>query len=121
VEGTDSGYGWVYATVSTDCGSERGELFVEVNCRSKLLSFVPNPATGETVLIIETTPDKTEFDETAEWDLEIYNNNQTLKEKKTKLKGNEYHLNTSGWKDGVYMLRVNYKNEILTGKLVVRR
>ncbi len=85
------------------------------------LIITPNPTTGETTLSIESATEETQFDINEEWDLEIYNNNQTLKEKKTKLKGNEYHLNTSGWKDGVYMVRVNYKNEILTGKLVVKR
>jgi hypothetical protein len=60
------------------------------------------------------------FDNTVEWDLEIYNN-QILKEKKTSLKGDKYQLNISSWKDGVYMVRVKYKDEILTGKLIVKR
>jgi hypothetical protein len=83
--------------------------------------FTPNPATGETTLSIESATEETQFDINEEWDLEIYNNNQTLKEKKTKLKGNEYRFNTSNWKEGVYMVRVTYKDEILTGKLVVKR
>lgn len=81
----------------------------------------PNPTSGETILSFEPISEDTEFDINEEWDLEIYNNNQTLKEKKTKLKGNEYRLNTSGWKEGVYIVRALYKGEILTGKLVVQR
>ena len=30
-------------------------------------------------------------------------------------------IQTSGWKEGVYMVRVKYKDEILTGKLVVKK
>jgi hypothetical protein len=113
----------IYIRAHNGCGWsnwKRTTWSVEDNC-GWLLVFTPNPTTGETTLSIESATEETQFDINEEWDLEIYNNNQTLKEKKTKLKGNEYHLNTSGWKDGVYMLRVNYKNEILTGKLVVKR
>ena len=115
----NSGYYQVVTQAHNTCGwGSYSVLGVEVY-DSKSLSVSPNPSSGEVTIAIESTDEKELLAE--EWDLEIYNNNQTLKEKKTKLKGNEYHLNTSGWKDGVYMLRVNYKNEILTGKLVVKR
>ena len=55
-----------------------------------------------------------------DWDLEVYDQSQQLKAKKSKLKGKEYKLNTSGWRDGVYVVRANYKGEVLTGKLVVK-
>ena len=44
VEGTSSGVGWVYATVSNDCGSIRGEKLVEVNCGYYAVS--PNPVSS---------------------------------------------------------------------------
>jgi hypothetical protein len=30
-------------------------------------------------------------------------------------------LNTSGWKEGAYIVRALYKNEVITGKLVVKQ
>jgi hypothetical protein len=60
------------------------------------------------------------MDESAEWDLEVYDNAQSLKEKKNKIKGKEYKIQTAGWKEGLYTVRVKYKDEILTGKLVVK-
>jgi subtilisin family serine protease len=113
----------IYIRAHNSCGWsywKRTTWSVEDNC-GWLLVFTPNPATGETTLSIESATEETQFDINEEWDLEIYNNNQTLKEKKTKLKGNEYRFNTSNWKEGVYMVRVTYKDEILTGKLVVKR
>ncbi len=52
-----------------------------------LLVFSPNPATNETVLSIESTSTEKTFDETTEWELEVYSETQLLKEKRTKLKG----------------------------------
>ena len=118
-----TGFGTEYygLQLHNTCGTiGRNYIMYEAPFKNALI-ITPNPTTGETTLSIESATEETQFDINEEWYLEIYNNNQTLKEKKTKLKGNEYHLNTSGWKDGVYMLRVNYKNEILTGKLVVKR
>ena len=88
---------------------------------SRSLLFTPNPTSGETLLTIESTGKEGQFDENSNWDLEIYNNSQMLKEKKTKMKGKEYKFNTSDWEEGVYMVRVKYKDKILTGKLVVKK
>ncbi len=96
---------------------------------SGLLSISPNPTSGETTISIETAPgEKTGLEPASasstfddeEWDMEIYTNAQTLKTKKTNLKGNSTSINTSGWKEGVYMVRINYNGEMLTGKLVVK-
>ena len=117
------GFYLIWARGYNECGwGDWTEMELEfVECSLMRLTITPNPATGETTLSIESESEEKTIDETVEWDLEIYNNTQMLTAKKTKLKGNEYRFNTSGWKDGVYMLRVNYKNEILTGKLVVKR
>lgn len=85
------------------------------------LMLSPNPTSGETTITIESTSIEKSIDENAEWDLEIYDQVQTLKEKKTKLKGNEYKIQTAGWKEGVYFVRVKYKDEILTNQLVVKQ
>jgi hypothetical protein len=85
------------------------------------LIFSPNPATGETTLSIETASEDIDFDENAEWELEIYNQSQLLKEKKTSLKGKSTKIQTADWKEGIYFVRVKYKDEALQGKLVVKR
>lgn len=81
----------------------------------------PNPTTGETTLSIETTSEDSEFDENAEWELEVYSPAQLLKEKKNNLRGKSAKIQTSGWTEGIYMVRVKYKDEVLQGKLVVKR
>jgi hypothetical protein len=85
------------------------------------ISIAPNPATGETTLTIESAFEEKTFDETAEWDLEVYSPMQALKTKKTRLKGKSTTIQTSGWAEGVYMVRVKYNGEVLTGKLIVKR
>jgi hypothetical protein len=61
------------------------------------------------------------FDETDEWELEVYSETQLLKDKKTNLKGSTTIIQTAGWKEGVYFVLAKYKDEILTGKLVVKK
>jgi hypothetical protein len=46
---------------------------------------------------------------------------QALKTKKTRLKGKNTIIQTAGWTEGVYTVHVKYQDEILTGKLVVKR
>lgn len=70
--------------------------------------------------IVSSSNEKT-FDDYTQWDLEIYSPMQALKIKKTGLDGKSKTIQTSGWPDGIYMVRVKYGNEILTGKLVVKR
>jgi Zn-dependent metalloprotease len=87
---------------------------------TRSLSFSPNPTTGETTLTIETNSAEKTFDESAEWNLEVYSETQLLKTKQTSLRGRSAKIQTAGWKEGVYMVRVNYNGEVLTGKLVVK-
>ncbi|MFV0267495.1 MAG: M12 family metallo-peptidase [Draconibacterium sp.] len=95
------------------------------------LAISPNPASGEAILSIKSgLPEETvlksasmgtTFDENAVWDLEVYDNMQSLKLKKQKLKGSSATINTQSWKEGVYMVRVKFKDEMLSGKLVVKK
>jgi hypothetical protein len=85
------------------------------------LLFSPNPTTGETTLTIESASKQKTFDETAEWDLEVYSETHLLKTKQTGLRGQIAKIQTAGWKEGVYLVRVNYNDEVLTGKLLVKR
>ncbi|MDF1551065.1 MAG: thiol protease/hemagglutinin PrtT [Bacteroidales bacterium] len=100
---------------------------------SYLLVFSPNPTSGETTLNIEPDEEQEEetilqstysepaFDENAEWNLEVYDNLQNLKLKEDRLKGSSTKIQTASWNEGVYMVRVKYKDEVLTGKLVVKK
>ncbi|MDP2338359.1 MAG: hypothetical protein Q8N05_18290 [Bacteroidota bacterium] len=54
---------------------------------SYALSLSPNPTNGEVTLAIEPTSADVVFDENAEWEVEIFDQMQVLKEQKTKLKG----------------------------------
>ena len=85
------------------------------------MAISPNPATSETTIVIVPNSEDIVFDEDAEWQLDVYDNSQLKKLKKTKLKGKTYKLNTSGWKEGVYFVRINYNDEVLDGKLVVKK
>ena len=86
---------------------------------SKSLAISPNPTTGETTITIKPASEKELL--VSAWDLEIYTPTQALKEKKTRLKGSSTVINTAGWQEGVYVVRVLYNNEIITGKLIVKR
>ena len=118
VWGTFDGTGYISCTV-TACGiSKTTTRAVEVIlCNFLLLS--PNPATNETTVSIESSSDKG-FDTSALWDLEVYEQGQILKIKKSDVKGKSIPLNTLGWKEGVYIIRANYNGELLTNKLVVK-
>lgn len=96
------------------------------DCSQMMLMMTPNPTSGETTLSIESNTDqissyKDNFDYNQEWDMEIYSPGQTLKTKKTKLKGKSTTIQTAGWTEGIYSVRVKYKEQVLTGKLVVKR
>ncbi len=127
--------GMVEVYANTCCGVNRKviiDYFGSGYCSSAYsLVISPNPTTGEATVAIEEAAEDGEqiksasteriFDETAEWDMEVYDNLQNLKLKKDKLKGNSTKIQSSDWKEGVYMVRVKYKDEILTGKLVVKK
>jgi hypothetical protein len=85
------------------------------------LLFSPNPTTGETTLTIESVSEAKMVDEIVSWELDVYDNAQNLKLNNPKVKGKECKFDTSGWKEGVYIVRVKYKDEILTGKLIVKK
>ena len=82
--------------------------------------ITPNPSSDETTLTIESATENN-TDVSTTWTLEVYDQSRVLKSKKANLKGKKYILNTSGWKNGVYIIRVNYNGEWITGKLAVER
>ena len=98
-------YATMYTSVTGICGYS---LFVS-----------PNPATGETT--VELVNDSKEvLAALTEWELEVYDSMQGLKEKKANLKALQTKINTSSWKDGVYIVRAKIGDEVITEKLVVK-
>ena len=89
------------------------------SCGGYLMAFTPNPATEQTTIELSADGEKMVNDKT-EWELEVYDNMQTLKEKKIQIKGNQTKLNTSNWKDGVYIVRAKIGEEIISEKLMVK-
>ena len=108
-----------------DCGTgnwaKKGVTYENCGLGGLSLVFSPNPTRDETIMTIESKLESSEFDENEEWTMEVYSKNQMMRVKNIKQKGKRHTLNTSSWKKGMYLVRVKYKNEVLTGKLIVER
>ncbi|HKJ41685.1 MAG TPA: T9SS type A sorting domain-containing protein, partial [Sunxiuqinia sp.] len=85
---------------------------------STTISILPNPTDGQTTIGLSSMDAQIE-DASNEWDLEVYDQSQQLKVNKAKIRGKSTTLNTSGWKEGVYVVRANYNGQLLTEKMVV--
>jgi len=102
------------------CGcSDNYYLEIDVNGYYRLM-LSPNPSTAETTVSIGSTSGES-IDANVEWNFEVYDQGFQLKARQTKIIGKEFKLNTSGWREGVYIVRANYKGKFLTEKLVVKR
>jgi len=116
--GTYDGTGYISCTVTT-CGvSKTGTTTVRVNACDYLL-FTPNPATNETTVSLESATQKSTIIASG-WDVEVYDQGQLLKIKKTRLTARTTTLNTSDWKEGVYIVRAKVGDEVITEKLLVK-
>ncbi len=83
------------------------------------LVITPNPSTAETTFSLVTeTNDAAQI--ATDWTCDVYNSFQGLKEKKTKLKTAETKINTSGWKEGVYIVRATIGDKVITEKMIVK-
>ena len=56
-----------------------------------------------------------------EWQLEVYTQGQLPILNIPAIVDNKYILNTSGWKSGMYFIRIYYKDEVLWGTLIVNK
>lgn len=130
----NEGFYLFWARADNDCGwSDWCETEIEyMDCGQMMMLFTPNPTVEETTLSIvpetyenatlKSASTESTFDYDAEWEVEVYSAMQKLQFKKTKIKGtNKTLINTQSWKEGVYMVRVKYKDEVLSGKLVVNK
>lgn len=131
----------LYLQLPTQSGPYTFSITGAGACNSKTLVFFaysgysllvsPNPASGETTVSIKESLNEGEslksgitetgFDYDEELELEVYDNQQNQKLKIGKLKGKSTKIQTNGWKEGVYIIRLKYKNEILQEKLVVTK
>jgi hypothetical protein len=103
---TEPGYGPYYVT----------GIYVYNTYR---LSISPNPTTTEaTVELVSASTEKALQE--PEWSMEVYDAMQNMKTKTQKVKGYKQTIITTGWKDGIYIVRAKIGDEILTGKLVVK-
>jgi len=96
-----------------DCGM--GGLFS--------LDIYPNPSTEQATITIVTKEEMNTVTNKVdkEWQLEVYTQGQLPKLNIPAIFDNKYILNTSGWKAGVYFIRVYYKDEVLWGTLIVNK
>ncbi|WP_318350275.1 matrixin family metalloprotease [Aquipluma nitroreducens] len=116
----NSGTYQVVARAHNSCGwSDYVITYVNVS-NGYYLSISPNPITTEATIELVSTSTEKAMKET-EWDLEVYDAMQTMKSKVQKIKSNRQTLSTSGWKDGVYIVRAIIGKDVISGKLVVKR
>ena len=83
------------------------------------MKISPNPARDEAIVEISTSSIQV-LEANTEWQVEIYDAMQSLKTKVQRIKGVRQTINTSGWKDGVYIVRAKVDENILSEKLVVK-
>jgi len=94
-------------------------VFVEVVEQEYLLSLSPNPVSGEATVEIKGSTQTQSINKNG-WNLEIYDQGQALKTKIGNIKSKSIKIETSGWKDGVYVVRANIGKEIISQKLVIK-
>ncbi|MCD5383069.1 T9SS type A sorting domain-containing protein [Candidatus Gracilibacteria bacterium] len=126
VEATELGWGNFRVKTRNQCGySAIGGGAVKVSSGGgggmMMLSISPNPANSEITISINSKYEKETFDENEEWGIEIYNLYHVLQEKRHKLRGNTLNINTSSWKEGIYMIRATYKGEVFNERLLIKR
>lgn len=113
-------------TCCSDCGSNVQILSdyvgTDYSCGYGYMSFTPNPTAGETTLELKTDNIKN-ITEGDIWKAEIFNQKMVMIHKTKRLQDKKYTINTSGWENGIYYVRVNIidKGIVLSGKFVVER
>ena len=116
------------ATCCSDCGSNVLILTENLStdgydCDNYYMMISPNPSNGEVTISIlsKNGGDEVKSDFTAPWDVHVISVDRQVEiVKETKLEGNKYKLNTSGWKQGVYVVQAKYNDKIVEGKLMVK-
>ena len=69
-----------------------------VSCYGYYLAISPNPSNGETTISIESSVENSKsMVDLPEWNLDVFTQGHQLKEKKSKIKGQNCKINTQGW------------------------
>lgn len=114
---------------NNDCGtatnwSKKEVEYVDCGMRGLFsLDIYPNPSTEQATITIVSNENMNAVTNNVDdaWRLEVYTQGQLLKLNIPAIIDNKYVLNTSGWKPGMYYIRVYYKDEVLWGTLIVNK
>ena len=84
-----------------------------------ILNISPNPTNS--VATIELTQGGEQIAQgQTDWTLEIYEGTQLLKLWTSNIRGNKQGVNTSDWKDGIYIVRATIGDKVITKKMIVK-
>jgi len=130
--GNTQNYVYIAARTSNECGlSDWKPIYLPVCSSGYSMSVSPNPASGEASIELQTGQNEavsslksaslTSAVQCPEWSLEVYNQTGITKARIQKIKDKTFKINTQGWGDGIYLIRARVNDEIVTGKLVVKR
>lgn len=114
---------------NNDCGTatnwnKKEVEYVDCGMRGLFsLDIYPNPSTEQATITIVSNENMNAVTNNVDdaWQLEVYTQGQLLKLNIPAIIDNKYVLNTSGWKPGMYYIRVYYKDEVLWGTLIVNK
>lgn len=110
----------VKAKLSNLCGETDWSYPVYIEVLQQLtMSLSPNPGADETTIELNSGGNNRSSN-IHDWELEIYDTMQSLKTKVSKIKGKSTTVNTSNWKDGVYLVRAKIGKKQISEKLVVK-
>jgi hypothetical protein len=98
-----------------ETGTAVSPLYPFRNTEEEGLVISPNPAGKETTVSLDDS-----FSFHSKWKLRIYSSSGQLKLERNNLQGNDLKINLSGWEKGIYIVFVQSRTEMLTGKLVVK-
>jgi len=85
-----------------------------------MLSVSPNPASSDMTISVISENEKDISAENEQWDLEIYNLYYVLQVKRH-VKGSTVSINTSAWKEGIYMIKAICKGNVLSERVIIKK
>jgi len=125
VEAVNTGWGNFRVKTRNQCGySADGGGSVNVSSGGggggMMLSVSPNPASSDMTISVISENEKDISAENEQWDLEIYNLYYVLQVKRH-VKGSTVNINTSAWKEGIYMIKAICKGNVLSERVIIKK